>query len=177
MIKNEAFSEELTQLLNKYSIDTECSTPDYMLAKYIISSLDALTQTHQTRDVWFSRVPTLSTKLDEVPYQTKDILTVDSKTLWPNSTGVFSKGVPLNNGYARGVSPAFVVMDDLGYQHLPPPSALDVIRDNLVSAATSTSEGSMSTVPTEVQDKVGTVLPIVEDSSSCSNNCPGCSCK
>lgn len=46
------FEKELEHLLNKYSIDNDCNTPDFILAKYIVDSLEPLKQMINTRAEW-----------------------------------------------------------------------------------------------------------------------------
>ena len=51
------FTEELQVLLNKNGIDTICNTPDYILAEYLTSCLEAYANTVQSRDTWFGFKP------------------------------------------------------------------------------------------------------------------------
>ena len=41
MTRNDQFVKELESLLNKYSIDNECETPDYILAEYLYDVLQS----------------------------------------------------------------------------------------------------------------------------------------
>ena len=44
------FTKELEALLNKYGADTECGTPDYILAEYLTSCLETYRDTVRSRD-------------------------------------------------------------------------------------------------------------------------------
>lgn len=45
------FKDELTQLINKYSIENESSTPDFILAKYLDSCLFSFRDAVRQRDI------------------------------------------------------------------------------------------------------------------------------
>ena len=45
---------ELKDLLNKYSQDSASNTPDFILTKYILNSLDIFTTAIKERDAWFN---------------------------------------------------------------------------------------------------------------------------
>jgi DNA-binding XRE family transcriptional regulator len=47
------FHDELTSLLNKFSIENESDTPDWILAKYIAGCLDNWNQSVAARDKWW----------------------------------------------------------------------------------------------------------------------------
>ena len=49
----EEFKKELEILINKNGIDNECNTPDYILAEYLTSCLEAYRDTVRSRDTWF----------------------------------------------------------------------------------------------------------------------------
>lgn len=51
------FRRELASLLNRYSMENESNTPDYMLADYLIECLRALDRTIRTREQWYGRNP------------------------------------------------------------------------------------------------------------------------
>ncbi len=42
---NISFEQALTRLLNEYSMDAECNTPDYALANYLINCVRAYIST------------------------------------------------------------------------------------------------------------------------------------
>lgn len=47
------FEKELEHLINKYSIDNQCNTPDFILAKYMVKSLEPLRKMIDTRAEWY----------------------------------------------------------------------------------------------------------------------------
>lgn len=49
------FYRELSALLNKHGIDTMSNTPDFVLAVYVIRSLETWQQTVHDRDQWHSQ--------------------------------------------------------------------------------------------------------------------------
>lgn len=48
----ETFEKELEILLNKYSIDSLCNTPDFMLAKHIVNYIDLQANTLKENAEW-----------------------------------------------------------------------------------------------------------------------------
>lgn len=53
----ETFKKELTGLINKYSLENDSDTPDYVLAEYIQSCLDSYTKAVGKRDNFFGFDP------------------------------------------------------------------------------------------------------------------------
>jgi len=53
MIVPGKFEKELASLLNKYSMENETNTPDFILAKYLIKCLDAWTWSCNRRTCWY----------------------------------------------------------------------------------------------------------------------------
>ena len=53
----EEFLNELTQLINKYSMENASNTPDFILAKYIQDNLQSLAGLIQQRESWYGRDP------------------------------------------------------------------------------------------------------------------------
>ena len=51
------FESELNDLINRYSIENESDTPDYLLAKYLIDCLKVYANIVKKRDQWFSFSP------------------------------------------------------------------------------------------------------------------------
>lgn len=49
------FEKELTELINKYSIENPSKTPDYILAKYVKNCLEVFSKTVMSRDIWYGR--------------------------------------------------------------------------------------------------------------------------
>ncbi len=50
--KYDNFKRDLASLLNKYSIDNDCETPDFILAAYITHHLDDIALLVQKRLEW-----------------------------------------------------------------------------------------------------------------------------
>lgn len=50
------FMQELTALLNRYSIEEGSNTPDFILAQYIRDCLTAFSQATLAREAWYNRV-------------------------------------------------------------------------------------------------------------------------
>jgi len=46
------FEKELTNLINKYSIENGSNTPDYILARYLIRSLQNFEFIHNDSCIW-----------------------------------------------------------------------------------------------------------------------------
>jgi len=53
--ENVEFITELTQLFNKYSIENESNTPDYMLTDYILGCLENYNRIINKREKWYGR--------------------------------------------------------------------------------------------------------------------------
>lgn len=51
------FRKELTELINKYSIESESDTPDYILANYLVGCLNNYAEIINERDGWFNFKP------------------------------------------------------------------------------------------------------------------------
>lgn len=49
------FEEELIRLINKYSMENESNTPDFILAIYLGNCLAAFNQATQQRETWYGR--------------------------------------------------------------------------------------------------------------------------
>lgn len=54
---NKEFTKELTALINRYGLDTECDTPDYIIAEHLESCFEAYKETVKSRDTWFGFKP------------------------------------------------------------------------------------------------------------------------
>ena len=57
MAKGE-FEKELEVLINKYSIENDSDTPDFILARYVVSCLGAFSAATTRREKWYGREPT-----------------------------------------------------------------------------------------------------------------------
>ena len=51
------FELQLAALLNRYSMENASNTPDYILACYLQSCLDAFAVAIQQRETWYGRDP------------------------------------------------------------------------------------------------------------------------
>ena len=47
------FSEELRELINRYSKDGGSNTPDFILMEYLIKCLNSFDEAVSTRDKWY----------------------------------------------------------------------------------------------------------------------------
>lgn len=54
-IKRNTFMKELEQLINKYSVENESNTPDFILAHYIWGCLENFGFIMKDRDKWYSK--------------------------------------------------------------------------------------------------------------------------
>jgi hypothetical protein len=45
--------EELEALMNRYSIENESNTPDFLLAEYVRNCLNAYNEAVRARDAWY----------------------------------------------------------------------------------------------------------------------------
>lgn len=63
------FESELTDLLNRHSMENESNTPDYLLAEFLIGCLKNWNKVTQKREVFYGR-PTDFPKTDL--YRTQD---------------------------------------------------------------------------------------------------------
>jgi hypothetical protein len=48
-----AFEDDLTRLINKYSLENRSNTPDYILAKYLVMALVCVDHAIGVRDAWY----------------------------------------------------------------------------------------------------------------------------
>ncbi len=51
------FEQELGELINRYSMEGESNTPDWLLAQYLVACLTAFTTATQQRENWYGRDP------------------------------------------------------------------------------------------------------------------------
>lgn len=49
------FQEALENLINRYSIENQSNTPDFILAQYLLSCLTAFAVAVQHREMWYGR--------------------------------------------------------------------------------------------------------------------------
>lgn len=50
-----SFTEELTQVINRYSEENNSNTPDFILAEYMRNALDSFNIAVQAREKWYGR--------------------------------------------------------------------------------------------------------------------------
>jgi len=51
----DTFEKELASLLNRYSIENESNTPDFILAEYLRECLTAFAKASQVREKWYGK--------------------------------------------------------------------------------------------------------------------------
>lgn len=49
------FEIDVSKLINKHSIENESGTPDYILARYVLSCLESFREATGEREAWFGR--------------------------------------------------------------------------------------------------------------------------
>lgn len=52
---NEGFAGDLSNLINKYSIENNSNTPDFILANYLCNCLTAFESASTRREQWFGK--------------------------------------------------------------------------------------------------------------------------
>lgn len=50
---DDKFLKELTELINKYSLENRSNTPDFILARYLLDCLKVFDETLETREWWY----------------------------------------------------------------------------------------------------------------------------
>ena len=53
------FRSEVEQLLNRFCRENESNTPDFVLAQFLIESLDAFDRAVERREEWYGRTRTV----------------------------------------------------------------------------------------------------------------------
>lgn len=61
----EGFKKELKQLINRYSLDSFCSTPDFMLAHFLCEQLKTYEELNRNREHWYGREKKTTIELKE----------------------------------------------------------------------------------------------------------------
>ncbi len=56
-IEDRGLEKELGSLLNRFSVENESNTPDFILAQYLIGCLQVFTTAVQQRETWHGRDP------------------------------------------------------------------------------------------------------------------------
>ena len=65
-VENQEFKKELEALINKYSIENESNTPDFILAQYIYNALYIFESAVIARDQWYGFEPSNETKINNL---------------------------------------------------------------------------------------------------------------
>lgn len=89
---NQSFKNEITQLINKYSIDAEANTPDYILAEYVVDVLSSYVGITKARDELKER-PKAPVKPD-IPKEVLRVADAVAKALGRNCTIEIIKAEP-----------------------------------------------------------------------------------
>jgi len=58
------FQKELEQLINKYSLENDSDTPDFILATFLAECLDSFNVAVHNRNAWYKRDATNKVKAD-----------------------------------------------------------------------------------------------------------------
>lgn len=53
-IQRDGFVSKLEHLINRYSMENESDTPDFILATYLMNCLDAFNLASNTRSLWYA---------------------------------------------------------------------------------------------------------------------------
>lgn len=60
MAINEQFTEELRELINKHSVDSEANIPDFILAESLTEMIQSMADMNNKRERWFGRDPLMA---------------------------------------------------------------------------------------------------------------------
>lgn len=58
LLNNEGFRGELESLINRYGLENESNTPDFILASYLTAQLSLWGQCVNRREEWYGRTRT-----------------------------------------------------------------------------------------------------------------------
>ena len=58
------FQKELEQLINKYSLENDSDTPDFILATFLAECLDSFNVAVYNRDAWYKKDRPIGGKVD-----------------------------------------------------------------------------------------------------------------
>jgi hypothetical protein len=53
--KKNSFKKELTSLINRYSMENDSNTPDYVLADYLFKCLETFNESIKDRNSWYGK--------------------------------------------------------------------------------------------------------------------------
>lgn len=51
------FKRDMTDLINRYSMEAGSNTPDFILAEHVVHSIREFNATTRLRDAWYGRTP------------------------------------------------------------------------------------------------------------------------
>lgn len=54
------FEQELRDLINRYSLENESNTPDFILAEFLIKCLEAFNEASNKREEWYGKKLTIN---------------------------------------------------------------------------------------------------------------------
>ena len=60
------FKDELTSLINKYSLENASNTPDFIIAQYLIECLQSYNLAIMLRNKWYEPITDTDTEMHEV---------------------------------------------------------------------------------------------------------------
>ena len=73
MSRMDAFERDLEQLLNRHSMENDSSTPDFVLARYLVECLGAWNAAVGDRERWYGRpIQVLSGPSEEIAQAPED---------------------------------------------------------------------------------------------------------
>lgn len=55
--KHEELKRDIAAVLNKHSVDTDLATPDFLIAEYVVTNLQAYATLLYKRAAWFGKIP------------------------------------------------------------------------------------------------------------------------
>ena len=87
------FKKELTDLINKFSLDSKCNTPDYILCDYIVNCIENYYNTIQKKDEY--------SKIKETQLQDKEndnLFGVPLQKITDNNSNQQPVPIPANVG-------------------------------------------------------------------------------
>jgi len=104
------FKKELEQLLNKYSIENESNTPDYILAQYLIGALELFNVIVTRRENWYGRGERLHESPSIIPHDgtgnppLQYPSTTEPLTPYDGTTGTPPDVTPSTTGFKYGIT-------------------------------------------------------------------------
>lgn len=68
MIDFKKFEDDLTCLINKHSLENYANIPDFIMSRYMVSSLILMMDTSRRREKWYGRMLLAARKETVFPY-------------------------------------------------------------------------------------------------------------